>query len=267
MMRFPFVRSQKPLPTRQSPRITVMSETQVIFDDAATASPTTLLNISAGGALLLSSSPYYVGVSLGITLSEPIFPAAATVQGRVLYNIIATKEALQERGLQLTLPEGTWYLIGLQFIALPDALRQPLQTFIDANLRDERKRRRQSGKGRGKVSTAQDRLSDHYDTEVSPWIYAVALLAVAFEAWAAFAWHITPAWIPPLLSVTLAAWWLLGRYFARGSERATLLALKRLYTPEAVASLADADSALDSPMEILASDASTDVNALQQEVA
>jgi hypothetical protein len=168
-------------PKRQSPRVAVQSDSRIGVGDKKPISISVVLNISDGGVLMFTHSKHQEGASIQIELSEPIFPVARLVRGRIAH-IAAVPEdllaALRDKGKADKKQEG--YLLGIEFISMDDDTRKTLDRFIHQRLQQEKKRRTEEN-GEDKQHTARERKMRLKKAQVPAWAFMLGFLVGSYE--------------------------------------------------------------------------------------
>lgn len=244
----------KPTPTRKAPRITVETKTRI--GAKAPIVQSTVLNVSAGGALIFTDTKQIEGTDIKIELGPPIFPVARLVQGCIRHVDDAPDElvtSLYERGKIAKKKRG--YLLGVEFIAVEKEDHLTLARFVKLRAREERERRLSGREGDQQMHTARERTVQLPPAAIPAWAYLMGLLTGAYELISGIFNGASDLDVAMHVGAALATFWFVGRVAATvwnqlEGWRATdnLIVATTDGTEESLDEvLADADSALDLP--------------------
>lgn len=244
----------KPTPTRKTPRITVETKTRI--GAKAPVVQSTVLNVSAGGALIYTDTKQVEGTDIKIELGPPIFPVARLVQGCIRHVDDAPEEmvtSLFERGKIAKKKRG--YLLGVEFIAVEKEDRLTLARFVKLRAREERERRLAGRAGEQQMHSARDRTVQVGPVTIPSWAYLLGLLTGAYALISGILGGASDVDVAIHVGAALATFWFVGRIAAnvwhqlegwRANEN--LIVATTDGTEESLDEvLADADSALDLP--------------------
>ncbi len=194
---------------RQSPRVTTRGEARIV--------PTTpprgkvpiqrsqVLNISLGGALILSTGMQQMGNVIEVELGAPIFPNAILVSARVAH----VADAPPQLAAQLAVGKQKIkaYLLGVEFLRFPDDQQAILKSYLKGRVELERRQRD------GTKPTVRDR-STTPPGQVPSWAYALGLLLGVYIAIQGLIQGQSDTTIALNVVLSLVGSWMIGRITA-----------------------------------------------------
>jgi hypothetical protein len=242
-------------PLRQMPRVAMQGATKVSTSKQTPVSPGLVINVSTGGALMLSSARVEQGAAIQLELGEPIFPVARLVSARVTHVDRAPDHLLAEleqkgKGVGR---KAEAYLLGCKFLILDDETRKTLAKFVHDHVDEERQRRAEAQQGDPKVRTARDRAVAIPRPVAPPWSYALGLAVGAYVVATGVWQNADDLTIALHGAAALFIFWIAGRAASQiwlrleawRAPEATIVAITDGTAADVVEALADADSALD----------------------
>lgn len=168
---------RKPTPLRKAPRIDVQSAARFGVGEKAPVSPSIVLNVSTGGALLFSPLSVPENITMQIELGSPIFAEPRLVVAKVTHCAAAQPELLKLLTEQGKLPaKSKGFLLGVEFVNQPADQLMQITAFIQTQIHKEQKRRAGAMANARRIHTARDRALHSEHLIIPRWIYALGVM-------------------------------------------------------------------------------------------